>query len=84
MFRQEYWNWTWDDLVVHDLPAIIDFIYQKTGQKTHYVGHSMVVFLRNLEFLHCIMPILLFGLRKNKHGCYFSWTGYFDSFGIIF
>lgn len=42
MFRQEYWNWTWDDLVVHDLPAIIDFIYKKTGQKTHYVGHSMV------------------------------------------
>lgn len=39
--QPEFWNWTWDDLIVHDLPAVIDFIYKKTGQKTHYVGHSM-------------------------------------------
>ncbi|XP_016467317.2 triacylglycerol lipase 2 [Nicotiana tabacum] len=37
----EFWNWTWDDLVAHDLPAVIDFIFKQTGQKTHYVGHSM-------------------------------------------
>ncbi|KAK4340692.1 hypothetical protein RND71_039193 [Anisodus tanguticus] len=37
----EYWNWSWDELIVHDLPAVIDFIFKQTGQKTHYVGHSM-------------------------------------------
>lgn len=37
----EYWNWTWDDLVEHDLPAVIDFVFKQTGQKINYVGHSM-------------------------------------------
>ncbi|CAN4076107.1 unnamed protein product [Withania somnifera] len=36
-----YWNWSWDELIVHDLPAVIDLIFKQTGQKTHYVGHSM-------------------------------------------
>ncbi|XP_075105766.1 triacylglycerol lipase 2-like isoform X2 [Nicotiana tabacum] len=37
----DYWNWTWDDLVVHDLPTVIDLVFQQTGQKIHYIGHSM-------------------------------------------
>ncbi|PWZ27040.1 Triacylglycerol lipase 2 [Zea mays] len=37
-----YWNWSWDDLVVNDLPAMVDFVVKQTGQKPHYVGHSMV------------------------------------------
>ncbi|CAA2966006.1 triacylglycerol lipase 2-like [Olea europaea subsp. europaea] len=37
----EFWDWTWDDLVFHDLPAIIEFVFKQTGQKIHYVGHSM-------------------------------------------
>ncbi|KAL6900735.1 hypothetical protein ACP4OV_005411 [Aristida adscensionis] len=36
-----YWNWSWDDLVVSDLPALVDFVAGQTGQKPHYVGHSM-------------------------------------------
>ena len=39
---QLYWNWSWDDLVVNDLPAMVDFVCGQTGQKPHYVGHSMV------------------------------------------
>nr|XP_027101938.1 triacylglycerol lipase 2 isoform X1 [Coffea arabica] len=39
--KPEFWNWTWDDLVMHDLPALLDFVFQQTGQKIHYVGHSM-------------------------------------------
>ncbi|XP_010248961.1 PREDICTED: triacylglycerol lipase 2 [Nelumbo nucifera] len=38
---QAYWFWSWDELVSYDLPAIFDFIYHQTGQKLHYVGHSM-------------------------------------------
>ncbi|CAK9143318.1 unnamed protein product, partial [Ilex paraguariensis] len=37
----DFWNWTWDDLVTHDLPAVLDFVFKQTGQKTHYVGHSL-------------------------------------------
>ncbi|KAI8541333.1 hypothetical protein RHMOL_Rhmol08G0052900 [Rhododendron molle] len=37
----EFWNWTWDDLVTHDLPSVIDFVFKQTGQKINYVGHSM-------------------------------------------
>ncbi|XP_062195920.1 triacylglycerol lipase 2-like [Phragmites australis] len=36
-----YWNWSWDDLVVSDLPAMVDFVCRQTGQKPHYAGHSM-------------------------------------------
>ncbi|CAO2202651.1 unnamed protein product [Urochloa humidicola] len=36
-----YWNWSWDDLVVNDLPAMVDYVSRQTWQKPHYVGHSM-------------------------------------------
>ncbi|KAL6521820.1 hypothetical protein OROGR_018389 [Orobanche gracilis] len=39
--RAEYWNWTWDDLVIHDLPSVIELVFEQTGWKTHYIGHSM-------------------------------------------
>lgn len=39
---QEFWDWTWDDLVTHELSAIIDFVFKNTGRKIHYVGHSLV------------------------------------------
>ncbi|XP_051117268.1 triacylglycerol lipase 2-like [Andrographis paniculata] len=37
----EYWNWSWDDLVIHDLPFIVDLVFGHTGKKLHYIGHSM-------------------------------------------
>ena len=42
LLLQLYWNWSWDDLVVNDLPAMVDFVNTQTGQKPHYIGHSMV------------------------------------------
>ncbi|KAK1568800.1 hypothetical protein Q3G72_028924 [Acer saccharum] len=35
-----YWNWSWDELVTYELPAMFRYVYEKTGQKLHYVGHS--------------------------------------------
>ncbi|XP_021629319.1 triacylglycerol lipase 2 [Manihot esculenta] len=35
-----YWDWTWDELAAHDLPAMFQYVHQQTGQKLHYVGHS--------------------------------------------
>ncbi|KAJ8767770.1 hypothetical protein K2173_020710 [Erythroxylum novogranatense] len=36
-----FWNWSWDELVIFDLPAVFDYVYNQTGKKKiHYVGHS--------------------------------------------
>uniref|UniRef100_A0A2C9UUE5 Lipase n=1 Tax=Manihot esculenta TaxID=3983 RepID=A0A2C9UUE5_MANES len=31
-----YWDWTWDELAAHDLPAMFQYVHQQTGQKLHY------------------------------------------------
>ncbi|CAL9127974.1 unnamed protein product, partial [Musa textilis] len=36
-----YWAWSWDELANYDLPATVGFVFQQTGQKLHYVGHSI-------------------------------------------
>ncbi|KAL5581777.1 hypothetical protein UlMin_014219 [Ulmus minor] len=36
-----YWTWTWDELVAYDFPATIHYVHDQTGQKLHYVGHSL-------------------------------------------
>ncbi|KAG6717587.1 hypothetical protein I3842_04G108200 [Carya illinoinensis] len=38
---QAYWDWTWDELVAYDLPATIQYVHDQSGQKLHYVGHSL-------------------------------------------
>ncbi|KAK1567561.1 hypothetical protein Q3G72_013548 [Acer saccharum] len=35
-----YWGWSWDELVTYELPAMFRYVYNETGQKLHYVGHS--------------------------------------------
>ncbi|KAJ8646132.1 hypothetical protein MRB53_007880 [Persea americana] len=39
--KKAYWAWSWDELVEHELPAIVGFVHSQTGQKIHYVGHSL-------------------------------------------
>ncbi|KAK9924399.1 hypothetical protein M0R45_032768 [Rubus argutus] len=36
-----YWDWTWDQLAAYDLPAFFKYVNNQTGQKAHYVGHSL-------------------------------------------
>ncbi|XP_050383396.1 triacylglycerol lipase 2-like [Argentina anserina] len=36
-----YWEWTWDQLAAYDLPAYFNYVNNQTGQKVHYVGHSL-------------------------------------------
>ncbi|XP_057792722.1 triacylglycerol lipase 2-like [Salvia miltiorrhiza] len=36
-----YWDWSWDELVAYDLPAMVEYVHDQTGQKLHYVGHSL-------------------------------------------
>ncbi|XP_074275498.1 triacylglycerol lipase 1-like [Silene latifolia] len=35
-----FWDWSWEDLALYDLPAMIEYIYQLTNSKVFLVGHS--------------------------------------------
>ncbi|EGV91921.1 Gastric triacylglycerol lipase [Cricetulus griseus] len=38
---KEFWAFSYDEMIKYDLPATINFILKKTGQKQiYYVGHS--------------------------------------------
>ncbi|XP_046378395.2 lysosomal acid lipase/cholesteryl ester hydrolase-like [Haliotis rufescens] len=38
---RKFWEWSYDEMAKYDLPAMIDYIVQTTGQpQVHYVGHS--------------------------------------------
>ncbi|XP_020211098.1 triacylglycerol lipase 2 [Cajanus cajan] len=36
-----YWDWSWDELAGYDLPAFVQYVYNYTGQRMHYAGHSL-------------------------------------------
>ncbi|KAK7306903.1 hypothetical protein VNO77_44864 [Canavalia gladiata] len=38
---QVYWDWSWDELARYDLPAFVQYVYNYTGQRIHYAGHSL-------------------------------------------
>ncbi|WOG85707.1 hypothetical protein DCAR_0104898 [Daucus carota subsp. sativus] len=37
----KYWDFSFDELGKYDLHASIKFVYEETGQKVHYAGHSL-------------------------------------------
>ncbi|XP_049620523.1 lipase member N [Suncus etruscus] len=40
--EEEYWAFSFDEMAKYDLPEIIDFVVNKTGQeKLYFVGHSL-------------------------------------------
>lgn len=37
-----FWNFSWHELGLHDLPAMVDYVLSQTGHADlHYIGHSM-------------------------------------------
>ncbi|XP_032523317.2 lipase 3-like [Danaus plexippus] len=40
---KSFWNFSWHDVAVYDVPAIIDYILKEKGEgtKVTYIGHSM-------------------------------------------
>jgi lysosomal acid lipase/cholesteryl ester hydrolase len=38
--EKNYWDWSWDELAMYDLPAMLEFVYKTTGSKVFYVAHS--------------------------------------------
>ncbi|XP_072335065.1 gastric triacylglycerol lipase isoform X1 [Scyliorhinus torazame] len=40
-YKEAFWTFSFDEMATKDLPAVIDFILQKTSQRQlYYVGHS--------------------------------------------
>ncbi|GLG98543.1 Lipase 1 [Gryllus bimaculatus] len=40
--KNKFWDFSWHEMGVYDLPAAIDYILEVSGQEQlHYVGHSM-------------------------------------------
>ncbi|XP_018840772.1 triacylglycerol lipase 2-like [Juglans regia] len=57
-----YWNWSWDELVAYDLPATFQYVHDQSGQKLHYIGHSLVNQLLNtLRSAALLSPIAFVG-----------------------
>ncbi|KAJ8680379.1 hypothetical protein QAD02_016166 [Eretmocerus hayati] len=39
--QSEFWDFSWQEMGLYDLPAAIDYIAETTNQNVTYVGHSM-------------------------------------------
>ncbi|KAJ7559102.1 hypothetical protein O6H91_04G070000 [Diphasiastrum complanatum] len=37
---QGFWDWCLDELARYDVPAMLKFVYSKSGQKIYYIGYS--------------------------------------------
>lgn len=37
---KEFWNWSWDELALNDLPAMLELVHNATKSQIYYVGHS--------------------------------------------
>lgn len=39
--QKEFWAWSFDEMALFDLPAMVEYVIRKTGAKQiHYLGHS--------------------------------------------
>lgn len=39
---KEFWDFSWDEMAEHDIPAVIDYILEETKHsQLYYIGHSM-------------------------------------------
>uniref|UniRef100_A0A8C5PFH0 Partial AB-hydrolase lipase domain-containing protein n=2 Tax=Leptobrachium leishanense TaxID=445787 RepID=A0A8C5PFH0_9ANUR len=49
--QEEFWAFSYDEMAKQDLPAVINFILQKTGQEQlYYVGHSQGTLIGFIAF----------------------------------
>ncbi|XP_052107259.1 triacylglycerol lipase 2 isoform X2 [Arachis duranensis] len=56
-----YWDWSWDELASYDVPAVVEYVSSQTGQKPHYVGHSLFIRIFGIsEFVPKGIPVQAF------------------------
>ena len=37
----ELWNWSFEDLAENDIPALLEHVFNITGEKISFIGHSL-------------------------------------------
>ena len=37
----EMWDWSFEDMAMFDIPKVLQYIYNTTGVKVNYIGHSL-------------------------------------------
>lgn len=92
--RSEFWQFSWHEMGIYDLPASIDYILEVTGKANlHYVGHSqgttaffVMASLRldmnsKIRSMHALAPSA-FG--SNQYSPLFQFIGsYVNTFGFL-
>ncbi|NXY08529.1 LIPK Lipase, partial [Pteruthius melanotis] len=94
--RDEFWAFSFDEMAKYDLPAMISFIEQKTGQKQlYYIGHSqgttigfiafstMPQLARKIKVFLALAPVttVIFARSPSRKLAFFSDYGLKEIFG---
>lgn len=92
--KAEFWNFSWHEMGVYDLPAMIDYILMKTNQtKLAYVGHSQgatIAFVmlselpqynKKISIFHAMTPPVIF---KYNHPLYHTSMENVNGLGVSF
>ncbi|XP_058155489.1 lipase member N [Dasypus novemcinctus] len=84
--EEEFWAFSFDEMAKYDLPGIVDFIVNKTGQeKLYFIGHSLGTIIGFVAF--STMPELAQRIKMNfALGPLFSFkypTGIFTNFFLL-
>ncbi|KAI3854924.1 hypothetical protein MKX03_009082 [Papaver bracteatum] len=62
-----YWDYSWDDMALSDLPAYINFVYKQTKKKINYIGRKLTILDIPSNYIYChwqgtIMALASFSL----------------------
>ncbi|NWW36400.1 LICH hydrolase, partial [Panurus biarmicus] len=94
--QDEFWAFSFDEMAKYDLPAMISFIEQKTGQKQlYYIGHSqgttigfiafstMPQLARKIKVFFALSPVttVIFSQSPFRKLAFFSDYGLKEMFG---
>ncbi|KAF1885718.1 hypothetical protein Lal_00002617 [Lupinus albus] len=69
--NREFWNWTWDEVVAYDLPAVFDYVSNETGQKgtlTALISFSEGKFVNQMKSSVLLGPIAYLSHMTTKLG----------------
>lgn len=77
----EFWNYTFHEIGLYDIPAIIDHILSVTGQPSlSYIGHSQGCtiffvmaserpeYLQKVRFMHAMAPAVFLPMSQAAFG----------------
>ena len=39
--QETFWQFSWDQMGQYDLPSMLQYVHEVTGQQIIYIGHSM-------------------------------------------